>query len=841
MARLPGTPLRHVPLGVTDVVDATNTTPGSMLALSNLVPDPSTGGVWVPRPGAVEIADFESAFSSPGFVSAELVVGDIAYGMIASFRNPGHDEPYCLNLATGEFIPINGVLAANTPVSPPSSGLWTPPIMAQVGGRIVVCHPGFPGGAFKFGWLDVSGFLEDTIANTQTGLALGNILTGNPSILGVQPGMLISGTNIPVGTTVVSSATDNRTLTGTTNSNTHLTAMAGADGLSVGQLVFGVGIPAGAVITALVSPTAVDISPAATASATVSINFTGTTITMSDYATAAADTLSVRIVGGAAPVPRTIIADMTNLSVTLRGNPLIAGLLPGMLVSGPGISAGTTIATSAAFALLTTGDTHALSTLLDNLASTTGVAVGQAVTGLGIPYGTVVAALVSPTAITLSQMAVGSHAVTGVRFDGATVTLSVQAHATIDNAVLTVTGVPLWGAGDTDRNRLPSVPLAAAQYNGRSYFACGVDGIPFSDSGFACRISNLGVVQALTTGDGLAVTMIAPLQLSTLLGGIVQSLIAFEGAAKMQQISGDLATSNLSMNALPVATGTEAPLTCASCLKGLAFVSPQGLRIIGFDGKVSDPIGDAGRGVTVPFLYSVVPSRMCASSGDDTIRITTENAMAPNLAFQGGVDTGEVSPTTQEWWYDLTRQIWSGPHTCAASMTQPWRSTFAMTFVAGGGTKLYRSDARPSLGSVYEELTLPMQVLYATSLLPDSGDMRMNKVVEMLLAAQIPYPQPLVAYAISDFATQLDLYNPAAIFGQAIFGGGARYGQGGLLIEADRLGATSTFRQRRVRWDKPLVWKQASIQITGWAAEDLRIGNLYMRYQHLDYVLEDAA
>ena len=49
--------------------------------------------------------------------------------------------------------------------------------------------------------------------------------------------------------------------------------------------------------------------------------------------------------------------------------------------------------------------------------------------------------------------------------------------------------------------------------------------------GFACRVSNIPFVQALTTNDGLEVTAVAPLMPSSPLvtTGIVQALLAFGG------------------------------------------------------------------------------------------------------------------------------------------------------------------------------------------------------------------------------------------------------------------------------------------------------------------------
>jgi hypothetical protein len=338
--------LRHICSGVSDAVDGTNTYPGSMLALSNLIPDPATTGVYVPRPAALSIIDFiAGGFAAPGFISGLVVVGDLAYGMIATTRNAGNDEPFVYNLATGAFLVVAGVTAGNTPVQPATSGPWTPPVLAQVGSRVIVTHPGFPGAAVKFGWFDVSGFSEVTTGNEH----ISTLIDGNPLILGVQPGMTVTGANVAAGTTVVSTKNFALTTTGSTNTNIHLTGLASTTGVAVGQTVAGVGIPTGATVTVLVSGTAVDISIAATASASVSISFGGATITLSQATTGTANGVALTIAGG---------------------------------------------------------------------------------------------------------------------------TLAA----------------PLWGAGDTDINPLLSVPVGVAQFNGRAYYACGLNGVVYSDSLFPCRV-----------------------------------------------------------------------------------------------------------------------------------------------------------------------------------------------------------------------------------------------------------------------------------------------------------------------------------------------------------------
>lgn len=661
-----------------------------MKSTANMIPSPSTANLWVPRPGAVQLVDFiAGGFVSPGFISGRLVVGDLEYGTIASARNAGKDEPYCYDLAAGAFLAVGGILGANTPTSPPASGAWTPPILAQVGSRIIVTHPGFAGGAVKFGWFDISGFSEVTSGTLTSGNA---VVTGNPSVLGVQPGMTVAGANVPAGATVLSTTQ---------------------------------------------------------------------------------------------------------------------------------------------FVLDVQGVTHG-NLIIDNLPTTAGIAIGQMVGGLGIPIGATVAG-VGAGSVTLSAPATGSS-IMSVTFSGGTITLSAPATGS-GASTLTITGgtkaAPLWGAGDTDINNLLSVPVGVAQMGGRAWFALGLNGIRISDSGFACRVSDNLVVQALTTNDGLAVTAVAAMQLSApLTGGIVQAIIAFEGATKMQQITGDMAipststpiadggASTLAMNALPAATGTLAPLSITASELGLGFVSPEGLRFVKFDGSVSPPVGEGGKGVVQPFVFSAQPTRICAAANSGVMRITTQNA------------TGTTEPQ-EEYWYDLRRGVWSGPHTSPASLIQPWRSSFLMSFI-GTTAALWQSDAKPSTISVYVENNAQLQWAWLTSLLPDSGDGSMACFQEMTLACELAAATTASLTAVDDFNVVLDTTTVVADGTETIWD---QFDWDQALWDSQG----STFRQRSVDWSVPLVWRQGSISATGQSAFNVKIGNLYMLHQKLGYKRQEAA
>src|ERR1700748_65930 len=98
MGLRPAQPLPFTPLGLSDALDGTGVFSGAMALLQNLIPDPSTRGLWQCRPAASPLTSF-GGFSSPGFISCYKVVGNIVYGMIATSRFAGNDEPFAYNLS----------------------------------------------------------------------------------------------------------------------------------------------------------------------------------------------------------------------------------------------------------------------------------------------------------------------------------------------------------------------------------------------------------------------------------------------------------------------------------------------------------------------------------------------------------------------------------------------------------------------------------------------------------------------------------------------------------------------------------------------------------------------
>lgn len=223
-------PFRFVTRGYSDALDGTNTQIGACSSLQNLVFDPSTAGVLQCRPAAVEKIDF-SSFSSPGVVSSAVCVGNLVYGLIGTARNAGKEEPFCYDLAHNQFLSVGNVLASNTPYTPPTTGTWTAPCTASLGGYVLFCHPGFDGTNGHFGWFDVTGFSETLTASTVSG---STSITGTFSLSGISPGMHVVGAGIPAGATVVDKSISGTTSTlvlsaaATTSASVSVTVSGGA-------------------------------------------------------------------------------------------------------------------------------------------------------------------------------------------------------------------------------------------------------------------------------------------------------------------------------------------------------------------------------------------------------------------------------------------------------------------------------------------------------------------------------------------------------------------------------------------------------------------------------------
>jgi hypothetical protein len=357
-----------------------------------------------------------------------------------------------------------------------------------------------------------------------------------------------------------------------------------------------------------------------------------------------------------------------------------------------------------------------------------------------------------------------------------------------------------------------------AAFNGRAYYAVG-NSLVFSDSLAPKTVTNAS--QVLVLGDNQPITAIGGMPLANqVIGGVVQSLIVFKGAEYMAQITGDVATTNLAINALDIVSGTEAPNSVTPTPYGLIYVAPDGVRIVSPSAQVSDPIGANGKGVNLPFINVTTPSRICADFNENTLRVSLQNGTLSGAPYQ-------------EYHFDFSLKIWTGPHTGAFSQLSSihiGENTFVGALVGTQG-KLFTSSITPHLDSVYIENGTQLSWVYQPVLLPDNEQMAMNKVVQTAIAMQLPATATVTITASDEIGTSLGtVYITATNTATTIWGG---FTWGSAVWGA----ATGYFRQYFVPWAAPLVFKQMSLVITGASYAGAAIGNLYLRYQILGYLL----
>jgi hypothetical protein len=378
-----------------------------------------------------------------------------------------------------------------------------------------------------------------------------------------------------------------------------------------------------------------------------------------------------------------------------------------------------------------------------------------------------------------------------------------------------------WSAGNTTTNALAYPPTAVYQFANRAWYAInpptGQPSLAYSDVLVPTTITNSS--QALFFGDNLPLTAMGGLGLtSTQVGGIVQALIVFKGVSAMWQITGDAALNNLTASVLSVPTGTLAPNTVCPTPQGLAFMSPDGMRYISPQGTVSEPVGDDGSGIALPFSKALSPSRAVAACNASVYRITVQN----------GAATGTPN---QEYWFDLTLKIWSGPHTFPNSQIEAYNNTFICAPISTTGN-IFASNYSPSLSDTYTENGTALSWAYQTSMLPDPSQMAQMSMIETTLSVTLSAGGGAIAVeALDQNGSVLGSYSIPAP-GGSFFWGSFVWGVG--LWR----GVALALFPRIIKWTQPVEFRRLAISVSGTSGAGLQIGDVFMRYQILRYLQE---
>ncbi|MFM7242442.1 MAG: autotransporter-associated beta strand repeat-containing protein [Opitutia bacterium] len=408
-----------------------------------------------------------------------------AAGAVVSFVTVGNTN----NLAAGQTVTGLGIAAGTTIQSIVGNRVnLSAPLTAASSGLLTVAT-GIPAGT--------------TIQNIDLGtntLTLSNVLTAQAagSLTASQPTLVVAdASRLAVGQTVYSEALRKALVPG--NINAGFVTVADVTGLAVGQMVTGVGIPAGTTITgfagndvllsatttAATSGTLTVLTGVPTGAHILNVDPLTNTVTLDTNLLApASGELAIRsgITPGSVitgikgnvltldtPLSFQSAGDLTNLPVAgmSRDNTVgylastlgeqvvrtvvagaqggttlalsdVTGLAQGRTILGAGIPAGASITgILAAGSATITGTILAGQTVLPT-ADTAGLTVGQIVTGAGIPANTVITAIAPNASITLSNALLtnSSGVVTGLA--GVTLSQALTAPATGSVRVLTV-------------------------------------------------------------------------------------------------------------------------------------------------------------------------------------------------------------------------------------------------------------------------------------------------------------------------------------------------------------------------------------------------------------------
>lgn len=366
---------------------------------------------------------------------------------------------------------------------------------------------------------------------------------------------------------------------------------------------------------------------------------------------------------------------------------------------------------------------------------------------------------------------------------------------------------PVWHAGNTTTNALPSVPTGVSQFNNRAWFVVK-NAVYFTD---ALTTTITGADQILVVGDSINITALAPQPLVTTVQGIIQSLVVFKPEV-IALITGDAAFGTLSINIISSSVGTSAPRTVTATPKGTQFMAVDGIRVIAQDGTLSDPNQD----LQIPFIYALTPSRASACYNNNIYRISVQNGHANGTPIQ-------------EYWFDFIRNGWTGPHTFTQDMAAPYLTTF-IVFKNTITPALWTSDVVQTGTSIFIENGSQMTFLEQTTPLADTGGLYENSANLSVIDMELPHIAQNYTFVASDVNNGILSTAVIATSMNGALWNGFTWGVGTWT-------ATSYGLERyNIPWTTPLVFSRMVWQITGECNLNFKIGKLTMGYQPLKYV-----
>jgi hypothetical protein len=376
---------------------------------------------------------------------------------------------------------------------------------------------------------------------------------------------------------------------------------------------------------------------------------------------------------------------------------------------------------------------------------------------------------------------------------------------------------PTYTSANTATNPLPGVPTSVANYNNRAWYAFGnVD--YFSD--VLVPLTRTNASQSVTLGDPTPITAQSGLPIQTTSSGVTGALVVFKGSS-IWQITGDLATNNLALNFITLTAGCIAPRSVVQGPFGIFFIGVDAPYILNFLGVLSPlshtPGNDGVADVQVPFQNAITPSRIAASFSGNIFRVCVATTI------QG-------AQQTNDYWFDIRRKRWTGPHT----FTYDAISQFGNNFVISGidhGAKLFISQSLPTNSSTYLDNGTQLVSHLKSSSFPKTGHMQQVQVVESTI--EFASSGLSVQYQITGYDDQNNTLGAAQVTTPPVgitWGGGALWGGGAIWTTAQRI--PHVFN---IPWAAPLVFQKMALDVQASSSNSLSIGTFFARYQDTGY------
>lgn len=382
---------------------------------------------------------------------------------------------------------------------------------------------------------------------------------------------------------------------------------------------------------------------------------------------------------------------------------------------------------------------------------------------------------------------------------------------------ISVPATPAWSSSNTATNALTGVPTSVANFNNRAYFAVG-NTLQFSD--ILVPTTRTNASQSITVGDTTPVTAQSGLPIQTTSAGVVGALVAFK-RDQIWQITGDPVTNNLALNYISLTTGCTAPRSVVQGPFGIFFVGVDGpytLNFVGTLGPLSNTPGAGGTAdLQVPFQNTTESTRISASFSGNIYRVCV-----PTL-IQG-------AQQTNDYWYDIRRKRWTGPHTFVYDCAAQFGNNFVLSG-AGAGAKLFVSQSIPTAGSVYADNGTQLTSHLRSSTFPKTGRMAQIQVIES--TQELASSGASVNYNVTALDDQNNTLNSTFVMTPVTgitWGGGAIWGNGSVWSSSAKIPHVYN-----VNWTQPLVFQKMAVDITGASSNSLLIGTFFARYQDTGY------